>query len=495
MAWNTALWANGIVIVLAIVAATIIKGVKGSSDQPLTEYLLAGTTLKKGPIISLLVSSSFGLNALLYQIWLGYSVGILGLVAQFAWVASFWLLSKHVKSIRSQRSLHGLLGSRFGSTTRIIAGICSIVGILLLISWETEIGRAALSGLLNTSAETKEFSAETASEWLIFGIVLGCVIYTVLGGLSGNARADILLNLTKIASVIAVMVLLFHRENAINSAQFIDALWPSMEKFEKNLGVGGLITNIVFSILWQYVDTSTWQSIIAGSKSKLEDSISSLRLTALAVFIAPGIIGTLLGIALTGASNITSDNVLSQSVLLSGGDSNVILFFAFAIIVACMLSLLDGYILAVAYTIIIDITHSKRTIQELDNNYVHAEKLLVITRFFVVCVVLIAVWGIPQLFKSANLNLFDFVYVVIIAQLALIGPVLSAIFKRNPAIFPMWTVIVIALIVGFGVAYIGSVNDIKWAIDWAGTITAVISGSIAWLLSSRKHTNSGDRNG
>ena len=70
---------------LALVLATISKGnARGAPEQPLTEYLLADTALGRFPVISLLLSSSFGLNALLYQIWLGYSVGVWGLVAQAA---------------------------------------------------------------------------------------------------------------------------------------------------------------------------------------------------------------------------------------------------------------------------------------------------------------------------------------------------------------------------------------------------------------------------
>jgi len=490
MAWNTALWATGIVLTLALVLAAISKVIKQSSpEQPLTEYLLANTKLTRLPVISLLLSSSFGLNAILYQVWLGYSIGMWGLIIQTVWAASFWLLSFHVKKIRQQRSLHGLLGEHFGPTTRIIAGICSIIGIMLLMSWETEIGRTTLFGLLTASGEGKAESVKAASEWLIGGIVFGCMIYTILGGLSGNAYADIGLNSLKIAAVLLVMAFLFQRENTPITW---NALFPSIN----SMGWYGILTNVVFSILWQYVDTSTWQSVIAGSSEEIKKSVWSLRLSAISIIIAPGIIGTLAGIALQGATGITSENVLSQSVLLTGGSSSIVLFIAFILIVACMLSLLDGLILATVYTSIIDILHPNKKIQELDSNTDYARKLLSAARFLVVCIAIFATWGIRKLFTTMGIETFEIMYIVIIAQLALIGPVVVALISEKQ-ITSMWVSIVSAIAVGSLMVYFGwEYKETSSAIDLAGTITALVSVSMAGLLYwlHRQASNTGDKN-
>jgi hypothetical protein len=300
--------------------------------------------------------------------------------------------------------------------------------------------------------------------------------YTLIGGLKGNATADILLNLLKVGAIVAVTAMLLMRPDAPDFNNLVDRLFPSLSTMEKNIGYGGLITNIVFSILWQFVDASTWQSIIAGGNEKPERTARNLRLSGYAIFIAPGVIGTLLGVSLGSAADVTSENVLSQVVLLSGGFSEVVMFLAFATIVACMMSLLDGLVLATAYTAVVDVTHPCESLSDLDFEQQRAERLLATTRFCVVAIVLLAVWFVPSVLRSVGVSLFDFLYIVIIAQLALFGPVASALMRRVGGTVPLWLPIITALIVGFGCILAGSSNEaFKGIVDWAGTITALVS--------------------
>lgn len=491
MEWGLGLSATVVVLLLAIISATVTKiSAKSSGTFPLQEYLLANTTLPRWPVISLLLSSSFGINAVLYQVWLGYSVGAWGLIAQLAWSFSFILLSRHSSIISSERSIHGLIGKHYGSSTRLLAGICSIVGIMLLISWETEIGRVTFTSLISSGYDSTNgtlINPERAGYWLLGATVIGCMVYTLVGGLKGNATADLFLNGLKIGAIVVVTLMLLNRPDSPSLEVFLDTMFPSLSTMEKNIGYGGLVTNIVFSILWQYVDASTWQSIIAGGNKSVNKTASNLRVSGYAIFIAPGVIGTVLGVSLAGAPNVTSENVLSQVVLLSGGYSNIVLFLAFSTIVACMLSLIDGLVLAAAYTTVVDVTHHKSTLSDLDSDQRRAERLLATVRLSIVVIVLLAVWFIPSALRSAELSLFDFLYVVIIAQLAIFGPVATALGSRNSGKLPLWLAILMALLIGFGCVILGTKNtEYKSIIDWAGTVTALVSLLLSIALTRKR---------
>src|SRR5262245_40619955 len=96
-------------------------------DQDMQEFLLAGRVLPSSSVVSLLLSSSFGLNALIYAAWLGYTIGAWAIIIQAAWALSFVLLIPFARSFYGISSLHDLLGSRYGAATKVFAAICSLV--------------------------------------------------------------------------------------------------------------------------------------------------------------------------------------------------------------------------------------------------------------------------------------------------------------------------------------------------------------------------------
>ncbi|MFS8159289.1 MAG: hypothetical protein ACMG6E_03585 [Candidatus Roizmanbacteria bacterium] len=94
----------------------------------------------------------------------------------------------------------------------------------------------------------------------------------------------------------------------------------------------------------------------------------------------------------------------------------------------------------------------------------------------------VSIWGIGFILKLLHINLFDFVYVIIISQLSLIGPVVVGLYTQNKRNGLMWIAIVIALIVGFGSIVLGEVTDLKYLIDGAATFSVITSLLVAWVV-------------
>ena len=470
-AWNAALWA---LVAVSITAAGL--AFLGSPSRQRKEegvlggFLLAGTRLGRSSVISLLLSGSFGLNGLFYQIWLGYTVGAWGLVTQGAWALSFVLLSTRTSKIVQHTSIHDLLGSSFGVVTKVAAGIFSIIGMGYMLGWEVGIGQSMFSGLL-TSQDGVGNGAEVGSAWLAGAVVVAALLYTILGGIRGNAIADILLNGLKIVLVFgaAMYLVFFYGDNVV------EGLLPSLDKMVENLGYWGLATNIAFSLMWQFVDMTTWQSTIAGKDNPVEDTAWNLKWSGLAVFMAPGVLGTLIGAALVGTEGINAENILSTAIQIVSGSSDILLFLAFASLIACMLSLIDGLLLANAFAIVIDVLHPRKSIDELDQNPKVAERTVLAVRVSLVLIAGIAAWGVQALLGLLGGSLFDFVYVMVITQLALSGPVIVALLTSRTQSLPMWIPILVSAIVGFGCIILGTQESEKWLIDGAGTFTIIVS--------------------
>ena len=235
----------------------------------------------------------------------------------------------------------------------------------------------------------------------------------------------------------------------------------------------------MFSLSWQFVDNSTWQNIIGGKEEEKGDSSKSVKFSGYLVFIAPGIIGTILGICLHSVVDVTADNVLA-SVLAFNPGSDLLVFLFFMLIISCIMSMIDGLFLASTFAFVIDILKPNTSIEELDNNPIRANKLLIGIRLILVAFAIIGIWGVKWLMEILDLNLFDFVYIVIITQLALIGPVWFAIKGRKGK--SGITIIITSLVIGFLTAILGSIFKIGFLTDGAGTITVLVSFVLSYLL-------------
>jgi Na+/pantothenate symporter len=251
-----------------------------------------------------------------------------------------------------------------------------------------------------------------------------------------------------------------------------------------NLGVWGLITNLVFSLVWQFVDMSTWQSVIASNKKlNVDESRIALRLGGIATFIAPGIVGTFLGVFLVGTEGVTDSNVMMKVIDLLPAESPVMLFCVFVAILASIMSTIDGLLLAAAYTLVCDLVHSKETLEQLDEKREHAEGILILIRLFIGVIAVIGTLGVlVGLVQWLNISLFDLFYVVIVSQLALFGPVFVGLRSRASKQPQMVYAIVSGLVIGFGAFAASRITGQEWLMQGAGVFAMTISVVVALVL-------------
>lgn len=89
--WNLAIAALGLTALLSMLGAFFrLPGASphAESQGPLQGFLLADQGLSKQSVVTLLFSTSFSLNGLLYQAWLGYQIGLWAILVQLAWAYS-----------------------------------------------------------------------------------------------------------------------------------------------------------------------------------------------------------------------------------------------------------------------------------------------------------------------------------------------------------------------------------------------------------------------
>lgn len=437
-------------------------------------FLLAEGKLKSSSVIHLLISSSFGLNAVFFAAWLGYAIGIWSLIIQLAWSISFFLLIPASKYFSQIESLHDFLGQRFGIVTRIFAAICSLIGINYLIAWEVSIDSSVIMPLLPVDGYFLNSTLITTS--LIFFATLITIWYTSFFGLKGNAFVDKILNFAKILILLLICGVAFIYFLKFPTSVIVNSIFPPFDKVILNLGIMGFITNIIFSLTWQFVDNSSWQSIIGGSKISRMSTSKSLKYSGFYIFLVVNLLATFLGISLSAINNVSPDNILSIVAGLMPIYKEIISIGIIFLSIFSLMSLIDGMLLASSSIISLDIFPNIKILSKLINNFDKVARLTVIIFGF------ISIWGIQYIFKLLNLNLFDLVYIVIVSQLSLIGPVIIGIFSKRKNIKFMWLSILAGLIMGFGASIVGGALGNKILTDGAGTFSVISSLAVSLFL-------------
>jgi hypothetical protein len=444
--------------------------------ESLTDFLLAARRLPRVSVVSLLVSSSFGLNALFYATWLGYTIGAWALVIQVAWALSFVLLVPFTKSFYAISSLHDLLGRRYGTATRVVAASCSLAGMIYLVGWEVGIARGLFTSFFQSMPSASLAGPSSQGEFLIVGIVMITLAYTAFGGLTGNAYINLGLNAAKLVLtfvLIGYAVVHFYR---LAGNSWAESAFPSFGSAISQLGLWGILTNVLFNLSWQLVDNSSWQSIIGGSHAETRAVKKNLVWSGAVIFMTVGLLGTALGIGVSALEGLTPEQVLVQAAMSVYGNVEVITAIIVGLVVACVMSLVDGMLLACALTAIGDILPSTRFGQRMTD----AQQLRAVKLTLAACAVL-AVWGIDVLIRQIGGTIFDFVYIVVITQLALLGPVVFCLVGRHGSRW-MWISILSALAFGFGAAVLGVALSRQYLVDGAGTFTIVASCLTAGLI-------------
>lgn len=489
MTWELSVYSMAAVFVLTIVFSMVGRDPRSRSKGVLQDYLLADGTLTRWPVLNLLLSSSFGINTMLYQGYLGATVGWWGLVVQAAWSAGFFFLLPYVDVIRDDLGLHHFLGQYFGKGTRKTAALASLLGITIFLGWETSIEHDSLFGILSLYVHDPQ--AHAAATWLLAGTVGGCLLYTVIGGLRSNGWANGAQNVLKFVAFSGVTVGL--ASAFINrGSSVLHATFPSMQAMTTNLGWLGLLSSIAFGFVWQFIDMGTWQSVAAAFQAPLGKLKRDVFWSGILVFITPGVLGTAFGVFLSDQSDGATNPVVSAARLIQHS-SPVLQFLYVGAIIASVLSLIDGLFLAAAYAVVVDFLHPDESIDALDDDEDKSYRTLAITRATVIAMAALAVWGVPWMIGRVfpKLNLFFFSFTVVVAQLALFGPVLIAITwrRRGRSLEAprMWLAIVSGAVAGFLAAIYGGLGGIKALTDSSSLITIAVSIGVAYAVARFDH--------
>lgn len=475
---NELLLATGLTLAISLWFA-IASGNAASLRRSLVGYFWGDSSLSSNDAAHLNVSTSFSLNGLLYQMWLGYAVGPAALWMQVAWCLGFIFMgirSVQIRSLASAGTLHGVIGERYGQSAERAGALATIAGYTLQVGWELAVF-VSLFSLIAPSASTTFLATITIAVAVVVGI------YTVFGGLRGNLSANRFQNvLAGLALVTATVVALTVTRPGFNL--LFDS--ASHKKLVFTLGWSGLITNLLFSLAWQLVDMSNWQTI-SSVGSGLETTKRAMFKSAGWVFLFPGVIGTVLGMALRPVSGITDSNVIARLLELVSGHW-LIGFFVISGFVGAMLSTLDGLLLASAQAIVWDLIYSSRIaaliraertrpIDEAPSVLERDETRKVLSTahrlvILLACVGATAVFAIRLIW---NVTLFDLVYVVVISQMVLLPSVLSIIMNW---ISPSNAVASIA----FG--WIAGVAAMLWGLSTGNAAVSALSPAIALGVAS-----------
>jgi Na+/proline symporter len=484
----------GIALTVGISVYVSFGAVKGPTT--LLAYYWADRSLSQNQSAHLFTANSFSLNGLMYHTYLGYTVGIYSSVIQLFWCASFLILAYHADNISRlamRDTLHGNISRIYGHRAGVAASIASLIGFASLAGWELVVGTKLFGDLLSIPL--------TYSIPFSLLIAFVAVAYTVRGGLRGNAKANVAQNFIGLAALVLLFAGVIYAAGTSLPRTEAGALnYSKIVKWDFELAwvaLGGiaLLANAYFSLLWQAADMSTWQNI-----SGLQDSGKNTRWAfikgAAGTLLMPGLIGTLIGMGLSGKTGITSDNVLNVAVDIVSQYSTVLVLITVAGLVAAMLSTLDGLFLAAANTLTWDISHQQqvRSIigkeigqQPLDETEKDVEaRILSISHLVIVAIAMVATIIVSLL--NANIQLFHLLYFIIIGQMSIV-PVSFAVMRNTvdqPSAKSGVASVLAGLISGFGTFVYGLVFlDPKVAqsiMTWIPVIVTVIATVALWAV-------------
>src|SRR5947209_2943182 len=113
--------------VLLVLSSFFIGTFARRKSSSLKSYFFGGKDLNVNHIVNLILSTSFSMNGMIYQTWLGYQIGWASILMQVIWCISYILLAKRALKVQRMTNqfgtLHGSISSQFGESARKIAAI------------------------------------------------------------------------------------------------------------------------------------------------------------------------------------------------------------------------------------------------------------------------------------------------------------------------------------------------------------------------------------
>jgi hypothetical protein len=136
-----------------------------------------------------------------------------------------------------------------------------------------------------------------------------------------------------------------------------------------------------------------------------------------------------------------------------------------------MVSLVDVIVLAITQALVVDISILNQKMPLVRRRH---------ARFAVLLVGIFAAWGVQAWVSWLGGSIFNFVYIVVIAQLSLIGPVLIGLLRPSKVTSRMWLAILAGAVIGFLSSILGTVLDMATLVNGAGVfaVSASIAGAV-----------------
>lgn len=426
----------------------------------LFSFFYADKSLRVSQVTHLLLSSSFAMNGLLYQAYLGFKIGWAAILLQVLWCLSFILLSSkagRIKQLTKNGTLHSAISSFFGTTAGKLAAVATIIGFTIQIGWELIVGVSVFG---NSFTDNPDYSW-----WLIIAITGICIIYTISGGLKGSVVANVLQNWVAIVALFIICGFLMINYNPTS----IERPWDggSVGRLFSELGISFFITNALFSIFWQFVDFSAWQNLASGEGDK-KQAKSSLYWSSLWIFFFPGVVGTIAGLYLRGTAAVDPNNLFPYIINLISSNP-FLLVITVAGCVAAMLSTIDGLLLASSQAALWDLFFTKEVYDSnATGNPTTQKKLTNYGRIFILIFGLIGSAFIYYITIQFKVDIFSLVYLVVIAQMVLVPVVLLLLFSKSDSKFKFGSLSIGAgllsgiVIVSYGISK-GDQNLLVWS--------------------------------
>lgn len=226
-----------------LLVSTAISLIYGISRGTIQSFFWGDQNVSRGLSASMMLTSSFSLNGLLYQAWLGFSIGWWSLLVQAVWCAGFVVLAFNAPRFRellNRGTMHGIIASRFGTFAGKIAAVASVLGFSILIGWESVVGATVL----------KNATGAGDLVYIVLPLVLVFVasFYTSTGGLRGNAAVNAVQNIFKVAVLtLGAILILSDNPLGLSALYSAPAAGTSLTTAIVNLGGVALLANLAFS--------------------------------------------------------------------------------------------------------------------------------------------------------------------------------------------------------------------------------------------------------
>lgn len=375
-----------------------------------------------------------------------------------------------LKECSQNPSLPTILGSRFGHPMRVYAAIVTALGLVMLLGWELAISNRTVTAQASAAMNwTPEQSVWYARLFLILAIATA-ISYTAMSGLRANVIAARILNAIKILFLGSIAALSLKLLAEKSPGALTAALFPSFSQIASNFGIVALITNFVFNLVWQIIDASAWESVLAADPKARENQSRLLRISAIYIFVFVGLFGSVIGMSLVGTNGVDPDNILLKAVTRFDGFAFALLIGLFVTLACCLVTFADGILLMISQAMTDDLSDSLSGFRKSPT-----------VRALVMGLVALCAWIVVKIVESSSFGLFNFVYLLIVPQLSLIGAVVSLRWDCAKRLKPYLAAACgLALLTGIGFVFVGFLRDVKWAMEVAGS--AAIIASLAPIL-------------